>query len=426
MNLGPEERTQRLAFLDFTADDAERLRQLHPFAERHVGEIVDAFYEHLLKFEATRAILHDEETIRRLKQKQRDYFLSLTSGEYGAEYFEGRLRVGDIHQQINLAPQFYLGTYSLYIRLLMPHLVAEFGADPERLNGYISSLVKVMVLDMGLAIDSYICGGYMNRTLGEQFHEMAERASNALAARDAEERARQALVDMVVHDIRNPVSGIVMTAQLLLRRDPVSEAQRPRVRRIERTATDLLGLIQNILEVSKLEAGMLVVKPEEFLIDRALQESVDDALPHIEEAQISVSIDAPPTPVMVYADRTLTRRILQNLLSNAIRHSQAAEIRLVVTPQDDRVLVGIADQGAGIPPEYQELIFERFRHFDRSPHAHADTGLGLPFCKLALEQMGGTIWVESGEGQGTTFYFTLPKPQAVGAKPTSENRPAGT
>ena len=416
MNLGAEEQAQRLAFLDFNADDADRLHTLHPFAERHVGEIVDAFYEHLLKFEATRDILHDPETIRRLKQKQRDYFLSLTSGEYGAAYFEGRLRVGDIHQQINLAPQFYLGTYSLYIRLLMPRLIAEFGQDPERLSDYLSSLIKVMVLDMGLAIDAYIFGGYMNRALGEQFHEMADRASTALAARDAEERAKRALVDMVVHDIRNPVSGILMTAQLLLRRnDQLAESQVPRIRRIERTATDLLGLIQNILEVSKLEAGMLAVTAEEFSIDAALYESVEDAAPHIEEAQISVSIDVQPSPLHVRADRTLTRRILQNLLSNAIRHSRAATIRLQAVPHDDHVLVGVADQGAGIPPEYQKLIFERFRHFDRAPTAQSDTGLGLPFCKLAVEQMGGMIWVDSREGQGTTFYFTLPKSAGPGA-----------
>jgi len=416
MSLGVEEQALRLAFLDFTGDDAERLRELHPFANRHVAQIVDAFYEHLLSFEATRAILNDAETIGRLKQKQRDYFLSLTSGEYGTAYFEGRLRVGDIHQQINLAPQYYLGTYSLYIRLLMPHLIGEFSSDPARLNGYLSSLFKVMVLDMGLAIDAYIFGGYMNRALGEQFREMAERASAALAARDAEERAKQALVDMVVHDIRNPVSGILMTSQLLLRHaDQIAAAQMPRLHRIQRTATDVLGLIQNILEVSKLEAGMLVAKTEDFAIDAALRDSLDDAQPHIEEARISVSVDAPPLPTLVRADRTLTRRVLQNLLSNAIRHSRAQEIRLTVVPQDDWVLVGVADQGDGIPLEYHTLIFERFRHFDRAPHAQADTGLGLPFCKLAVEQMGGTIWVDSHEGQGTTFYFTLPKSAGPGA-----------
>jgi signal transduction histidine kinase len=417
MNLGVEEQALRLAFLDFTADDAARLRELHSFALHHVGEIVEAFYDHLLKFDAARAILRDDETIRRLKHKQRDYFLSLTSGDYGQAYFEGRLQVGDIHQQINLAPQWYLGTYSLYIRLLLPRLFAAFGHAPERLNAYLSSLHKVMFLDMGLAIDAYISGGYMNRTLAEQFHEMADRATTALAARDAEASAKQTLVDMMVHDICNPVSGIRMTAQVALRHaDEMSEAQVPRLQRIERSAADVLRMVENILAISKLESGMLVVQMEDFSVDEALRESVEQARPHIEAAQVSVILNAPPPPLRVRADWTLTRRILQNLLSNAIRHSHARQIRLTAVPHDDRVLVGVADQGAGIPRTHHELIFERFRHFDRGTPAHTDTGLGLPFCKMAVEQMGGIIWVDSSEGQGATFYFTLPRSEAKSAE----------
>jgi signal transduction histidine kinase len=409
MSIGPEERALRLAFLGLTPDDAARLRELHPFAERHVAEIVDAFYEHLLKFDATRTILGDAETIRRLKEKQRQYFLSLTSGDYGEAYFEGRLRVGDIHQQINLAPPWYLGTYNLYIRLLLPHLAAEFGHDPQRLTGYLASLNKVMFLDMGLAIDAYIFGGYVNRTLGEKYREMAERAAAALAERDEHERAKQTLVDMVVHDIRNPAAGILMTTQLMLRhQSEISSAQVSRVQRIEQTATDLLRMIQNILDISKLEEGALVVEREDFPIDAALRESVDNVRPHIEEAQITIVVELTPASLAVRADRTLTRRILQNLLTNAIRHGRAKEIRVSASPQENRVLVGIADQGPGIPAEYHQLIFERFRHFDRGTPAHSDTGLGLPFCKMAIEHMGGAIWVESNTGQGATFYFTLP------------------
>ena len=315
---------------------------------------------------------------------------------------------------INLAPQWYLGTYHLYIRLLLPHLVAEFSHEPERLPGYLSSLTKVMFFDIGLALDAYIFGGYMHRTLGEQFHEMADQATAALAARDSEERAKRTLIDMMVHDIRNPVSGIRMTAQVMLRHQgEMSETQLPRTRRIEQAATDVLRMIQNILEISKLEAGMLATDLEDFPVDAALRESVEDSRPHIDAAQVAVVIDAPPTPLRVRADRTLTRRILQNLLSNAIRHSHAREVRLTAVPQADKVVVGVADRGAGIPSAYHELIFERFRHFDRGSPAHADTGLGLPFCKLAVERMGGLIWVQSSEGHGTTFYFTLPRSEAT-------------
>lgn len=409
MSIGAEEQALRLAFLDFTAEDTERLRALHPFAEKHVDEIVEAFYEHLLKFEPTRAILRDPETIARLKQKQREYFLSLTSGEYGNAYFEGRLRVGDMHQRINLAPPWYLGTFNLYIRLLLPHLVAEFGHDPETLGAYWASLSKIIFLDMGLAIDAYIFGGYVDRALGERYREAADSAATALAERDVQQRAKQTVVDMMVHDIRNPVSGILMTAQLLRRH----EAELPavhlgRVERIQQTAADLLRIIQNILEISKMEEGMLITESEGFAIEPALRASVENARPHLEDAHMTVVVDVPETPLMVRADRALTQRVLQNLLANAIRHGRGKDVRMIAALRQDQILVGVADQGPGIPSQFQDLIFERFRHFDRGTPAHSDTGLGLPFCKMAVEHMGGRIWVESAEGQGATFYFTLP------------------
>jgi signal transduction histidine kinase len=289
-------------------------------------------------------------------------------------------------------------------------MAAELSHDTERLVAYVSSLTKVIFLDLGLAIDAYIFGGYLNRTLGEQYQEMAERATAALAARDAEARAKRTLVDMMVHDIRNPVSGIAMTAQVMRRHEgALSAEQIPRVQRIEDSATDVLRMIQNILQMSTLEAGMLIAEPEEFDIEDVLRTSLEQARPHIEDAKVSVGLSTPAIPLVVRADRTLTLRILQNLLSNAIRHSHAKKIHLSAVAQEDKVRVGVADQGAGIPREYHEVIFEPFRHFDRGTAAHSDTGLGLPFCKMAVEHMGGAIWVESDEGQGATFCFTLPK-----------------
>jgi signal transduction histidine kinase len=270
------------------------------------------------------------------------------------------------------------------------------------------SLTKVMFLDMSLAIDAYIFGGYMNRALGEQFAAMADRATNALAARDAEERAKRTLIDMMVHDIRNPVAGIRLTAQLVQRHgSEISATQAARVHRVERAADDVLRMIQNILEISKLEAGMLTAELEDFAVEEALRESVEEARPHIEAAKALVTIDAPAGPLHVRADWTLTRRILQNLLSNALRHGRAKEIRVAAAAHGDAVRVNVTDQGAGIPSAYHELIFERFRHFDRGTPAHSDTGLGLPFCKMAVERMGGRIWVESTEGAGACFCFTL-------------------
>ncbi len=404
------ERAQSPALLEFTQIDAVRLRELQPFAERHVVEIVDALYDQLLSSDAAGAIPRDEETVRWLKQRHREYFLSLTSGEYGQTSCHGRWRAGAVERRSNLPPPWDVGSYGLYIRLLLPRLIAEFGSEPERLDAYLASLLKVMCLDMGSATDAGISGVYVNRTPGEQRRETVEQATTALAVPDARASARQPLVAMLVHDIRNPLAGIHMTAQLMLRHhEELSEAQMSRVRRIERSASDVLRMVGNALEINTLEAGMLAAEPEDFPVGDIMRQSVEDARPHIDDAEVSVLIDPPPAPVHVWADRMLTRRILQNLLYNAIRHSHASEIRLTAVSQEDTVLVGVADRGAGVPAEYHQLIFERFRHFDRDASAHADSGLGLSFCKLAVERMGGVLWVDSSEGQGATFYFTLPR-----------------
>lgn len=182
-----------------------------------------------------------------------------------------------------------------------------------------------------------------------------------------------------------------------------------RVRRIERSAADGLRMIQNMLDLSKLDAGRLVITLEDFSVEEALRESVEDARFHAEDAKVSVTINVAETPLLVRADRSLTRRVLQNLVSRAIRLSHAKDVRLSAVSQADGVLVGVTDRGAGIAPADQQLVFERFRLFDRRTAAHPDTGLGLPFSKLAVERMGGTMWTDSREGPGTTVYFTLPK-----------------
>src|SRR5262245_43576108 len=125
-------RERRLAFLDFGPEDEANLTELREFARVHVDEIVDAFYAHLLRFEETSRLLHDDQQIARLKQLQRAYFLRMVDGTFNADYFESRLRVGDAHQRIDLRPEWYIGTYNLYLRLVSERLRAEYRNDPDR------------------------------------------------------------------------------------------------------------------------------------------------------------------------------------------------------------------------------------------------------------------------------------------------------
>jgi PAS domain S-box-containing protein len=146
----------RKDFLLLTDDEEAALKTLQPLMARHVGELVDAFYRHLLGFAETRKLLSDELITTRLMEAQKRYLLSLVTGPYDKEYQEGRLKIGHVHERIGLTPQWYLGAYSLYLNLLRPLIVREFKDRPARLEEVMTALTKVMFLDMQLAIEAYI------------------------------------------------------------------------------------------------------------------------------------------------------------------------------------------------------------------------------------------------------------------------------
>ncbi|HUX63706.1 EAL domain-containing protein [Sulfuricella sp.] len=147
---------RRKAFLEFTDDDVARLRTLHEALQTQAPDFVNAFYTHLLVFEETRALLPDAQTLERLKCSQAAYFSGLTAGDYGREYIHHRLRVGVAHQRVGLAPEWYLGAYSKYLSGLLPELWPRLGGDPEAFVATCQALIKIVLLDMGLAIDTYI------------------------------------------------------------------------------------------------------------------------------------------------------------------------------------------------------------------------------------------------------------------------------
>ncbi|MGN2391502.1 EAL domain-containing protein [Pelomicrobium sp. G1] len=147
---------RRKAFLEFTDEDIARLKRLH-VALRDLGpEFTRAFYDHLLRFEEIRRLIPDTAALERLKQAQAHYFDSLTAGDYGLEYTHHRLRVGVAHQRAGLAPAWYLGAYGKYLSGLLPELWQRLGKNPETFIASVRSLVKIVLLDMGLAIDTYI------------------------------------------------------------------------------------------------------------------------------------------------------------------------------------------------------------------------------------------------------------------------------
>jgi PAS domain S-box-containing protein len=251
------------------------------------------------------------------------------------------------------------------------------------------------------------------RLLGFAERSRAE-AEEALRAREEAERTKDDLTNMVVHDLKNPVNGIAMLVQLLLRRGQLSDAQQNGLRQIERTCRESMRLIENILEIAKIEAGRMPVAIQPIPLTGLTEEVAAEYRPIAQglgrRLIVAVGPDIPPA----VADRALLKRVLVNLIVNALRHSGSTDVRVDAAPGPARasVTIRVVDYGHGIPERDQALVFEKFRSLRGDPTA--DTGLGLPFCKLAVERMQGHITLSSGMGTGTAFAVTLPSHERLG------------
>ncbi|HKO16354.1 MAG TPA: ATP-binding protein [Gemmatimonadaceae bacterium] len=231
------------------------------------------------------------------------------------------------------------------------------------------------------------------------------------------QKMRDDLMKMIVHDLKTPLTSVLATMEMLMDGDfgAIGDGQRKAVGDAEAKAEDLLALINDVLEVSRIEETELKLElqpiaPAAFLTEiehewavRFQQEGA--------QARVEVTDDTP----VFEGDKALLKRVLSNLIQNAVTHSaQAVRIELSARRDGDGVLFTVADNGPGIPPQYHEVIFRKFERVKTPgvPRTRS-SGLGLAFCKLVVDAHGGRIWVQSAEGQGSAFHIALPvKPPA--------------
>ena len=162
---------RRKSFLSFDEEDAGLLREVHALLHDHRDELIEVFYEHLLRFPEIRPLLGDEVKLARLKQAQLDYFDQLTQGDYGSSYVGNRLHVGVVHQRVGLTPKWYLSAYCRYLSEITPLVLERFHDDPARAHAASSALFKVVFFDMGLALDTYFHAEHQALMLARNYTE---------------------------------------------------------------------------------------------------------------------------------------------------------------------------------------------------------------------------------------------------------------
>ncbi|MFY9822305.1 MAG: response regulator, partial [Thermoanaerobaculia bacterium] len=249
----------------------------------------------------------------------------------------------------------------------------------------------------------------LEQQVRERTAALQQAQEDALAA----SRAKSEFLANMSHEIRTPMSGVIGMTSLLLD-TPLTATQRDYVETIRTSGEALLVLINDILDLSKMESGKVTVERAPFDLGAVIAESLEMVAPLAARQGLTLHRSiAPGTPEALVGDLARTRQILVNLLGNAVKFTPRGEVRVSLSARplpDGRweILFAVADTGIGIPEQELDRLFVDFHQLDGSlTRKHGGTGLGLAISRRLTELMGGKIWAESTLGQGSTFYFTL-------------------
>jgi len=215
------------------------------------------------------------------------------------------------------------------------------------------------------------------------------------------------------HEFRTPLNAILGYTHMLLNNvtGPVSDPQRKSLSRIDSNARHLLALINDILDITRIEAGRMPLNATTFGVGELFEEVQSELEPIIKRSNLTVSTKVRGAVPSVRSDRQKVKQIVLNLLSNALKFTPAGSVTMTAS-YDVRlrqVAIAVRDTGVGIPEDDQVKVFEDFRQLDSSPaRGYGGTGLGLSICRRLAQILGGTIDLQSAQGEGSTFTLRLP------------------
>ncbi|MBN2283821.1 MAG: transporter substrate-binding domain-containing protein [Deltaproteobacteria bacterium] len=255
---------------------------------------------------------------------------------------------------------------------------------------------------------------YWNRRLRSEIGLRRKVEAELVEAKDAAEsanRVKSAFLASMSHELRTPLNSIIGFTGIILNElaGPLNLEQKKQLRMIKGSTRHLLDLINDILDISKIEAGELEVSRETFDMRAAVTQVVDSLTPMAEQKGLSLSAEIAPDIGMLTSDERRVRQVLINLVNNAIKFTERGGVRINCRTSDSRVEVEVTDSGIGIKGEDMGRLFKPFQQLDSGlSRRYEGTGLGLSVCKRVLDMLGGTIQVKSIFGEGSTFTFTVP------------------
>lgn len=391
--LNPFDLSQRLAYLNLSATDAEQVRRLLPLFEEYADRFVENFYAHLFAFVSTARFLRDPEVVARLKKQQKDHLTSMLAADWNDSYVRQRTRVGDTHAEIGVNPELFLGAYNQYVQDCVRYFARVESPETQAFLEQVLALIKVIFLDVGLTLDAYF-----------------RRSTHSLqSALDMFWRANTELrqfAQLASHDLKTPLATVANLCEEVLDEfgAEMPEAAREMISMAKQRTYRMSTMVEELLSLTT--APETADTQEAVDTSLALDEAVDRLRPLMTEQNIQFSRDA-ELPI-VWGNRVRLREAFYNLLSNAVKFIDKRPGTIEITSQlrDDRAIITIADNGPGIPGDEIDRIFSPFRRLPTHRNMPG-SGLGLYFTKNLVEQQGGRVWAESQLGSGSRFSVEL-------------------
>ena len=396
-------------YVGFTDEDARLLRSVAAAMERHFPGLSERFYNQIaLHPDAAKVFTGGQAQIDRLKRTLQGWAHRLLVGPHDEDYAAERYTIGVRHVMVGLSQRYVISSMGLIRDHLQEALAGELRSDPSRLEATKRALDKILSLDLNLMCESYFQESIrvlsdVNRRLEQANLELAELS-----------RVKTEFLATTSHELRTPLNSILGFTRLIL--DGLCETpeeERELLRDVVRSAEHQLSIVNDILDIAKIEAGKTRLNLEAVDLRSILTEAKAVIALHAANKHLTL-VDETEQAILplVMGDLVRVKQVLINLVSNAVKFTEQGWVTLRAQPHLERgyLEIEVQDTGVGIPPDKQTLLFEKFRQVDSSfTRQHGGSGLGLAISRKMVEMMGGRIKLFSaGRGCGTTVTFSLP------------------
>jgi signal transduction histidine kinase/FixJ family two-component response regulator len=395
-------------YVGFTDADAKLLQAVGNRIDPYTAGMSERFYDQIIQHpEAGKVFTGGQEQVDRLKRTLQEWAKRLFLGPYDEDYAAERYKIGVRHVLIGL-PQRYMISAMGVIRTYILSKLSEIISEPNQLEATRLALDKILNIDLNMMCESYFQESIrylreLNRRLERANFELAELS-----------HVKTEFLATTSHELRTPLNSILGFTRLIL--DGLCEGKNEEnelLRDVYSSAEHLLSIVNDLLDVAKIEAGKLRVTPDAVDLKRVIAEaksvvSLQAAAKHLMLVDETESAALP----LVMADPARAKQVLINILSNAVKFTDTGWITLRARSLEERgfVQLEVQDTGIGITSLKQQNLFEKFQQVDSSfTRQQGGSGLGLSICRSLVQMMGGRInlW-SAGVGCGTTVSFSLP------------------